>query len=66
MKATMLAHDLLLGGEERILVAGGMESMTSAPLTCFPVLGLAYGSAMVKSSTTCSLTALKTPTTAEN
>ena len=27
----MLAHDLLLGGEERILVAGGMESMTNAP-----------------------------------
>ena len=31
MKSTMLAHDLLLGGEERILVAGGMESMTNAP-----------------------------------
>ena len=31
MKSSMLAHDLLLGGEERILVAGGMESMTNAP-----------------------------------
>ena len=31
MKSTMLAHDLLLGGEERILVAGGMESMTNSP-----------------------------------
>ena len=31
MKSVMLAHDLLLGGEERILVAGGMESMTNAP-----------------------------------
>jgi acetyl-CoA C-acetyltransferase len=31
MKAAMLAHDLLLGGEERILVSGGMESMTNAP-----------------------------------
>ena len=31
MKSAMLAHDLLLGGEERILVAGGMESMTNAP-----------------------------------
>ena len=31
MKSTMFAHDLLLGGEERILVAGGMESMTNAP-----------------------------------
>ena len=31
MKSAMLAHDLLLGGEERILVTGGMESMTNAP-----------------------------------
>ena len=31
MKSTIIAHDLLLGGEERILVAGGMESMTNAP-----------------------------------
>ncbi len=31
MKSAMLAHELLLGGEERILVAGGMESMTNAP-----------------------------------
>ena len=31
MKSAMLAHDLLLGGEERILLAGGMESMTNAP-----------------------------------
>jgi acetyl-CoA C-acetyltransferase len=31
MKATMLAHDLLLAGDNRIMVAGGMESMTNAP-----------------------------------
>ena len=31
MKSAMRAHDLLLGGEDRILVAGGMESMTNAP-----------------------------------
>jgi acetyl-CoA C-acetyltransferase len=31
MKATMLAHDLLLAGTNRIMVAGGMESMTNAP-----------------------------------
>jgi acetyl-CoA C-acetyltransferase len=31
MKATMLAHDLLLAGSARIAVAGGMESMTNAP-----------------------------------
>ena len=31
MKATMLAHDNLLAGSHRVMVAGGMESMTNAP-----------------------------------
>ncbi|MCB1871177.1 MAG: acetyl-CoA C-acyltransferase, partial [Gammaproteobacteria bacterium] len=31
MKAIMLAHDLLLAGTNRIMVAGGMESMSNAP-----------------------------------
>ncbi len=31
MKATMLAHDLLLAGSNRVMVAGGMESMSNAP-----------------------------------
>jgi acetyl-CoA C-acetyltransferase len=31
MKAAMLAHDMLLAGSHEIMVAGGMESMTSAP-----------------------------------
>jgi acetyl-CoA C-acetyltransferase len=31
MKATMLAHDLIAAGTNRIMVAGGMESMTNAP-----------------------------------
>jgi acetyl-CoA C-acetyltransferase len=31
MKATMLAHDMLLAGTHEIMVAGGMESMTNAP-----------------------------------
>ncbi|WP_085318294.1 acetyl-CoA C-acyltransferase [Derxia lacustris] len=31
MKATMLAHDLLLAGSAEIVVAGGMESMSNAP-----------------------------------
>ena len=31
MKASMLANDLLLAGTNRIMVAGGMESMTNAP-----------------------------------
>ncbi|MEN8261476.1 MAG: acetyl-CoA C-acyltransferase [Pseudomonadota bacterium] len=31
MKAVMLAHDLIMADGERIIVAGGMESMTNAP-----------------------------------
>jgi acetyl-CoA C-acetyltransferase len=31
MKATMLAHDLLLAGSQQVIVAGGMESMSNAP-----------------------------------
>jgi acetyl-CoA C-acetyltransferase len=31
MKAAMLANDLLVAGTNRIMVAGGMESMTNAP-----------------------------------
>ena len=31
MKATMLAHDLIVAGAAQTVVAGGMESMTNAP-----------------------------------
>jgi acetyl-CoA C-acetyltransferase len=31
MKTTMLAHDSIVAGTNRIVVAGGMESMTNAP-----------------------------------
>lgn len=31
MKATMIGHDLLIAGSARVVVAGGMESMTNAP-----------------------------------
>ncbi|MEQ6290344.1 acetyl-CoA C-acyltransferase [Vogesella sp. GCM10023246] len=31
MKALMLAHDMLLAGNNRVMVAGGMESMSNAP-----------------------------------
>lgn len=31
MKAAMLAHDLLMAGSNRVMVAGGMESMSNAP-----------------------------------
>ena len=32
MKAAMFAHDMLLAGTHDVMVAGGMESMTNAPL----------------------------------
>jgi acetyl-CoA C-acetyltransferase len=31
MKATMIAHDMLVAGSHEVMVAGGMESMTNAP-----------------------------------
>jgi acetyl-CoA C-acetyltransferase len=31
MKAAMFAHDMLLAGTNKVMVAGGMESMTNAP-----------------------------------
>ncbi|WP_310620562.1 acetyl-CoA C-acyltransferase [Flexibacterium corallicola] len=31
MKAVMLAHDLLLAGNDGVIIAGGMESMSAAP-----------------------------------
>ena len=31
MKAVMLAHDEILSGSQRIMIAGGMESMSNAP-----------------------------------
>jgi acetyl-CoA C-acetyltransferase len=31
MKATMLAHDIIIAGSNEVVVAGGMESMTNAP-----------------------------------
>jgi acetyl-CoA C-acetyltransferase len=31
MKATMLAHDLIAAGSAKVMVAGGMESMSNAP-----------------------------------
>ena len=32
MQAVMMAHDAILSGSHQIMVAGGMESMTNAPL----------------------------------
>lgn len=62
MQAAIMAHDLLLAGTADVVVAGGMESMTNAPI-CWtkPVADTAWATA--RSSTTCSWTAWKTPTT---
>lgn len=44
MKATMLAHDLLLAGSQDIVVSGGMENMSSAPYLIEKARrGLRYG-----------------------
>jgi acetyl-CoA C-acetyltransferase len=40
MKATMLAHDLIGAGSADIVVAGGMESMSNAPI-CWQRLAVA-------------------------
>ncbi|HVI26883.1 MAG TPA: acetyl-CoA C-acyltransferase [Xanthomonadaceae bacterium] len=46
MKAVMLAHDLIKAGSAKVVVAGGMESMTNAPhLLNGSRTGIRYGSA---------------------
>lgn len=46
MKAVMLAHDLIKAGSAKVVVAGGMESMTNAPhLLNGSRTGVRYGSA---------------------
>jgi acetyl-CoA C-acetyltransferase len=46
MKAIMLGHDLIKAGSAKIVVAGGMESMTNAPhLLNGSRTGIRYGSA---------------------
>ncbi len=43
MRAMMFAHDMLVAGSARVLVAGGMESMTNAPHLMFARKGVRYG-----------------------
>jgi acetyl-CoA C-acetyltransferase len=47
MRALMLAHDMLAAGSARVLVAGGMESMTNAPHLSFVRKGIKYGHAQI-------------------
>jgi len=42
MKTAMIAHDQILAGNGRIVVAGGMESMTNAP---YPAQDARWGAA---------------------
>ena len=45
MKAIMLGHDLIKAGSAKVVVAGGMESMTNAPHMVSARTGIRYGDA---------------------
>ena len=45
MRAMMFAHDMLAAGSAKVVVAGGMESMTNAPHLMFARKGVKYGAA---------------------
>ena len=45
MRALMFAHDMLAAGSAGVVVAGGMESMSSAPHLMFARKGVKYGAA---------------------
>ena len=47
MRAMMFGHDMLAAGSARVLVAGGMESMTNAPHLMFARKGVRYGAAQL-------------------
>ncbi len=47
MRALMFAHDMLAAGSARVMVAGGMESMTNAPHLMFARKGIKYGAAQL-------------------
>ena len=47
MRALMFGHDMLVAGSARVVVAGGMESMTNAPHLMFARKGVKYGAAQL-------------------
>jgi acetyl-CoA C-acetyltransferase len=47
MRALMFAHDMLAAGSARVMVAGGMESMSNAPHLVFARKGIKYGAAQL-------------------
>ena len=47
MRALMFAHDILAAGSARVMLAGGMESMSNAPHLMFARKGIKYGAAQL-------------------
>ncbi len=47
MRALMFGHDMLMAGSARVVVAGGMESMSNAPHLMFARKGVKYGAAQL-------------------
>ena len=47
MRALMFAHDMLAAGSARVMLAGGMESMSNAPHLMFARKGIKYGAAQL-------------------
>ncbi|MFM2121292.1 MAG: hypothetical protein RL722_2760 [Pseudomonadota bacterium] len=47
MRALMFGHDMLAAGSAKVVVAGGMESMTNAPHLMFARKGVKYGAAQM-------------------
>jgi acetyl-CoA C-acetyltransferase len=47
MRAMMFGHDMLAAGSARVVVAGGMESMTNAPHLMFARKGVRFGAATI-------------------
>jgi acetyl-CoA C-acetyltransferase len=47
MRAMMFAHDMLAAGSAKVVVAGGMESMSNAPHLMFARKGVRYGAAQL-------------------
>ncbi len=60
MKAVMLAADTIRLGDNRVVVAGGMESMSRAPI-CWIMLAAAFGWGIKRCWTTYSSTVCKMP-----
>jgi acetyl-CoA C-acetyltransferase len=47
MRAMMFGHDMLAAGSAKVVLAGGMESMTNAPHLMFARKGVRYGAAQL-------------------